>query len=487
MIKSRFKSSWVRLLVLFGILVSFAVLAVVVVSLKVFEHDFIKSTNDELRHISSGILKTLEIQRNNIKGIAKIVSTRPDVQKSLEESNEEELRNFAQDFSKSLGIFGVTFCDKNGIAIASANDSIVNGETILKGEPLASLLSVQSALLGESAMFYEQIGDSAFAEIFAEPILDSNGKIAGAVIFTYDLTQAEFMDVLCGFGTDGTVFCENRRIASSISDAKGTFLKNQTIEDEVLKNGNVFVGRVKVDKMDFFSVYTPLKNDDGTIAGMIFVARKIQIVRQIYHGILRVIVPTCILVAVALIIALTRLAIHDGRVLRAKVHQLGRQVNWDVLTGANSRQFGMTELAHCFENFSGGVQSPAIMLLDVDNFKSVNDTYGHEAGDEVLKKIVKAVYENSRASDKLIRWGGDEFVGIFEGMKREICEAYSEKLLKSISSIEYDFGKGNAHVTVSVGFAYFSKEDNGYEDVLSRADEALYRSKANGKNSGCIA
>lgn len=126
------------------------------------------------------------------------------------------------------------------------------------------------------------------------------------------------------------------------------------------------------------------------------------------------------------------------------------------------------------------------MMLDIDNFKYVNDNFGHEAGDEVLRKIVETVYANCRSSDRLIRWGGDEFVGIFDGMKREICVTFSEKVLRSVSALEFNFDGRIHHVTVSIGFAYFSPDDAGYEDALSRADSALYRSKTSGKNTACF-
>ena len=101
--------------------------------------------------------------------------------------------------------------------------------------------------------------------------------------------------------------------------------------------------------------------------------------------------------------------------------------------------------------------------------------------------MVDAVYRTCRASDKIIRWGGDEFVGIFEGMSKEYCKNFADKLLNAIASLNFYSGEKTFSVTVSLGFAYFSPLDKSYTDVISRADSALYESKANGKNtaSGC--
>lgn len=200
----------------------------------------------------------------------------------------------------------------------------------------------------------------------------------------------------------------------------------------------------------------------------------------------RKLLPFGVILILVLIVLLFLQMILDKRKLQKETEYLSDCVNWDDLTHANTRQFGADELDHVFRNYKSGFQSPAIMLLDVDNFKGVNDTYGHDAGDEVLKQIVATVYHNCRASDKLIRWGGDEFVGIFDGMKLDYCTSFANKLLEAVSKIPFEFDGKEVSVTVSLGFAYFRPEDTTYKAALNRADQALYQSKAKGKNQGRV-
>jgi len=122
------------------------------------------------------------------------------------------------------------------------------------------------------------------------------------------------------------------------------------------------------------------------------------------------------------------------------------------------------------------------MMIDVDDFKDVNDQFGHDVGDFVLIEIVKRLNYDIRSSDQLIRWGGDEFVGIFPGLREEHIKGFGDKLLSGISSLKIPVGNQAVSVTISMGFSYFKEIDIDYNDVLKRADNAMYQSKNQGKN-----
>lgn len=477
MVKKRLLIDYARVSGFFGISAVLAVVAVVAIALKAFERDFIRTTNAELQHISSGILTTLEVWRGNLTGSAFVVAANPDILAAIERGDRESLGRTAAEFSYALGVDGLLFTDSLGTVIAGTEG------TFRGGEDISRFASVRAALGRRSAMNYEPFGSSPFAEVYASPVVGGGGEVMGTVVLCYDLTRSDFMDVMRGFGVESTVFSGDRRVSSTLLAVVGTKIANPLVEEAVLSGGRTFVGQVSVNGTEFYSVYAPLKNDDGAVAGMLFVAREIRMIRTVTAEIMRLVLPFGIFIALALAAVLTRRAVMERRALRL----LRRQVNWDALTGANSRQFGTDELSHSFENYKAGLPSPAVMMLDVDNFKSVNDTFGHDAGDEVLKKIVGAIYSNCRSSDKIIRWGGDEFVGIFDGMKRDVCRHLMENILSSVSQIPFSFGGEDFRVTVSIGFAYFQPSDFGYEAVLSRADDALYHSKAHGKNSACIA
>ena len=107
-------------------------------------------------------------------------------------------------------------------------------------------------------------------------------------------------------------------------------------------------------------------------------------------------------------------------------------------------------------------------------------------GDKVLQAVVDCAYQNSRVSDKIIRWGGDEFIGIFDGMKLDYCHSFAKKMLEAVRNIEIVTETSKVHVTVSIGFSYFKNADLSYKEVIDRADLALYDSKHKGKNAMSI-
>jgi len=173
--------------------------------------------------------------------------------------------------------------------------------------------------------------------------------------------------------------------------------------------------------------------------------------------------------------------------LEGKVHGESRkgledELNRDPLTGAFSRRAGETEMARAFHSFTKGALPPAIVLFDIDRFKEVNDTFGHDAGDAVLKEVVRTVLRNVRTTDRLFRWGGDEFLLVAEGLKAENALPVAENIVKRVSEHAVSVGGHSIPVTISVGIAFFRDGDRGYEDALKRADRALYRSKSGGRN-----
>lgn len=156
----------------------------------------------------------------------------------------------------------------------------------------------------------------------------------------------------------------------------------------------------------------------------------------------------------------------------------------DTLTEAVSRKYGTDQLTKAFAKFQASGVNTAIMMLDVDNFKNVNDAYGHEVGDRVLKDIVRAIYQTIDTSHQLIRWGGDEFVGILLGVEKGDVVQYGRRICEAVSSLQVPVGDEEEIIslTLSIGFSYFKETDSSYLEVLRRADEAMYKSKFEGKN-----
>lgn len=182
-------------------------------------------------------------------------------------------------------------------------------------------------------------------------------------------------------------------------------------------------------------------------------------------------------ILLALLAGFLLIYLIDKRRLSSSTKSLEREISMDVLTNAFSRRYGMKILNSYYRRYRQTGESPAIMMFDIDNFKSINDTYGHNIGDIVLVEIVSIIKGFIRSSDQIIRWGGDEFIGIFPGLKMEHAKGYGEKILDLVSQSRIGDMEDNFRVTISIGFSCFSDKDRDYNDVLERADNALYRSK----------
>ena len=150
---------------------------------------------------------------------------------------------------------------------------------------------------------------------------------------------------------------------------------------------------------------------------------------------------------------------------------------YDKLTNIfNRRKF--RDILDEFVNFSKRYKSPlSLIFLDIDDFKKVNDTYGHEVGDFILKEVVNVAKKSLRKSDVFGRWGGEEFLILLPNTDVNGAKMVAEKIRKSIE--DYDFN--GLKITISLGVTQL-KIDDTIEKFVNRADMALYQAKKEGKN-----
>jgi len=127
-----------------------------------------------------------------------------------------------------------------------------------------------------------------------------------------------------------------------------------------------------------------------------------------------------------------------------------------------------------------------LMIFDVDNFKSVNDMYGHCTGDELLRNVAGVVRTHLRQTDIVGRLGGDEFVALLRNATEEVAQEKGKEMLTAISQLN-DIGGKERNVTVSIGFACAPKDGNTFRELYTAADRALYDAKRLGKNRCCSA
>ncbi len=189
-----------------------------------------------------------------------------------------------------------------------------------------------------------------------------------------------------------------------------------------------------------------------------------------------------LLFLIILIVSYSLIFMIEQLYYRYSKRLLESEANQDTLTKAESRRSGTKDLIRAFKDYKKNGSNACIMMFDIDFFKSINDTKGHDVGDLVLVEIVTAIQEVIRSSDRIIRWGGDEFIIIFYGLTKKYALTFGENILSVVSSLRIPTEEEEINTTVSIGFSYFIKTDSDYTEVLKRADQALYKSKIGGRN-----
>ena len=162
--------------------------------------------------------------------------------------------------------------------------------------------------------------------------------------------------------------------------------------------------------------------------------------------------------------------------------ELFHQANTDALTGISNRRFFMNLAEQEIRRARRFTRDLSIIMMDLDHFKHINDTYGHAAGDSALETIVRASLESLRESDIMGRLGGEEFAIILPETTIEAATEVATRLLTHIAETPIATTQGAIHCTTSLGVAELAKSDNTIDDLLSRSDEALFRAKNKGRN-----
>jgi len=155
----------------------------------------------------------------------------------------------------------------------------------------------------------------------------------------------------------------------------------------------------------------------------------------------------------------------------------------DQLTGLHNRRYMSRHLSTLMKN-AAPTKPISFLVMDIDHFKTINDTHGHDGGDEVLKEFANRVSANVRGIDLACRYGGEEFVVVMPDTDTNFAMTVAERLRQSVENTPFPLSHAPAgiRVTVSVGIASSTGNNDAAEDLLRRADQALYRAKREGRN-----
>ncbi len=184
-------------------------------------------------------------------------------------------------------------------------------------------------------------------------------------------------------------------------------------------------------------------------------------------------------------------ALREVNTLKSTAHNLStraleleEEAQRDALTGAYNRPFLDAYLAREFEHASRNEWPLSIAFADLDNFKKVNDSFGHQAGDRILQAAARILKGNTRETDMVARYGGEEFIIALPTTDADTARAICDRIVHAFQSARHDLGTGQTTVTISIGCATHSAQTpfRSVNDFVRAADQALYTAKLQGRN-----
>lgn len=172
---------------------------------------------------------------------------------------------------------------------------------------------------------------------------------------------------------------------------------------------------------------------------------------------------------------------HQKLQLTQALEKIQQTANYDELTGAANRRHMLQLIQYESQRSDRSANPLLVAMLDIDYFKRINDTYGHQAGDVALQKFTKTVQEKIRVTDTLARWGGEEYLILLTETELDVGLICLERVRAAVAADVVKFAGSWISLTVSIGVTRYQPGE-AFEKTLTRADEALYAAKAQGRN-----
>ncbi|MCM1246039.1 MAG: diguanylate cyclase [Roseburia sp.] len=324
-------------------------------------------------------------------------------------------------------------------------------------------------------------------------------------------------------GTDITIFYNDMRIVTTIRNEEkepivGT-KANPTVRRDVIDGkAEHFYTSTKINDQNYFSYYCPLYDSQHKCIGMVFAGRPSQYVsRIVLKGVIPVVIIICFAVLAIVLIMwqyskrltgamqhlqnfLTKVETGDfttelesvvserkdelGRIGKSAVEMqstLRKLIEQDSLTGLYNRHYGEIWLKRAKKKMADEGTRFYVAIADIDFFKKFNDNYGHDCGDMVLKMVSNVLMDRMKQRGYASRWGGEEFLLIFEDESMDQAFAVAEKVAKDIKNIKIRYNGETLGVRVTIGITE-GASDKKIDEIVKEADNALYHGKENGRD-----
>ncbi|MDD2970746.1 MAG: sensor domain-containing diguanylate cyclase [Lachnospiraceae bacterium] len=324
-------------------------------------------------------------------------------------------------------------------------------------------------------------------------------------------------------GIDITIFYQDTRVLTTIEDEDGTRIIATAAHPMILREvydqkQEKFYNNASIGSDEYFAYYAPLYNEDGTCVGMIAAAKPADNVNAMIHRsvyLIFVLAVAAMVLTSLVSIGFTRRIVDiiqeiksflssvekgnltsklDDKVLNRpdEFGEMGRSIlhmqkalriliEQDALTKLYNRRSGERKTKAIYERAKKTGAPFSVSIGDIDFFKKVNDTYGHEAGDAILKSVAKILNQNMVGRGFAARWGGEEFLLVYENATQKVAAEALNDILGHIRSTEVDYQDQKIKVTMTFGVVEgdCNKEINV---ILKEADDKLYAGKSSGRN-----
>ena len=316
-------------------------------------------------------------------------------------------------------------------------------------------------------MTYDQYNDEV-QTIFIDRRMEVDGEliaVLGCAIYLDDITE-----LLASYS-------ENYNIDVYFTDADG----NVTLDKNGTNIGEAYVSRDYTN--DMTSINTIFKNGDYVLRQYIPILGMYLVVENSEHVLASEFSGLLIANTAYLFLFLAIVLIFNIKIFKKEKNALRQQVITDYLTNILNRDGLQTSIKYLLDNPVSFQVGGSLFLIDIDNFKEVNDTLGHATGDEVLKTVAHKLSKIFRGGDIVGRLGGDEFMVFSPSLteKDRVCEKATELSKKLRFTAEN--GNESVKITTSIGVAIYPTHGESYLELYRSADDALYEVKNKGKNS----
>lgn len=346
---------------------------------------------------------------------------------------------------------------------------------------LGSLLAVYILLEGQSKrQAYDDIERDMRVAWELVNRYGENFQIKGDLLYIDDTLLVGRLDITDRVtdlvGGTATIFQGDLRVATSIrlengKRATGTRLERNQAHKSIFELKQPFRGYVDILGVSYVTAYDPIFDAQNNVIGILYVGRETERYFAPIHS---------VEISIALI-ALFSTA-FGALVTFFSNKRLISKTQKDSLTEVLNRRTGEELLNSSYKESVEHKKHLSIAFVDLDDFKEVNDSFGHSQGDKILTEIAKLLQRIIRNTDSVVRWGGDEFLVILENTNSAEAVNILKRLVKEVELLPVN--PDGSHQTVSIGIASIG-DDNEYvdlEDLVTAADYWMYQSKRDGKN-----